>query len=97
MTVRRVRLNDVGEANGELELFANGKSVINVGGLILRDSEVGCMRGIQMQTFFGGKSRFRRVVAALMHFYPRGEPEWASPKDQKAYFSDFSVAITEPL
>ncbi|TFK31671.1 polysaccharide lyase family 14 protein [Crucibulum laeve] len=50
----RVRLNDVGEANGELELFVNGKSVINANGLIFRDSDSGRIRGIQMQTFFGG-------------------------------------------
>jgi hypothetical protein len=50
----RVRLNDAGQANGELELFFNGKSVINVSGLILRDSDKGRIHGIQMQTFFGG-------------------------------------------
>ncbi|KAG6918569.1 hypothetical protein DXG01_013370 [Tephrocybe rancida] len=76
----RVRLNDVGKANGELELFVNGKSVINVSGLILRASSSGKIRGIQMQTFFGGSS-----------------PDFASPKDQNSYFSDFSVAITETL
>jgi hypothetical protein len=52
----RVRLNDVGQANGELELFAGGQSVIRVTGLILRDSAAGKIRGIQMQTFFGGGS-----------------------------------------
>jgi hypothetical protein len=52
----RVRLNDVGQANGELELFAGGQSVIKVTGLILRDSDAGRIRGIQMQTFFGGGS-----------------------------------------
>ncbi|KAF7313818.1 Mitochondrial external NADH dehydrogenase [Mycena chlorophos] len=51
---QRVRLNDVGQSNGELQVWANGKSVINVGGLILRDSSDGAHRGIQMQTFFGG-------------------------------------------
>jgi len=51
----RVRLNDAGKANGELELFIDGKSVINVGGLVLRDSGAGRMRGLQMQTFFGGE------------------------------------------
>lgn len=50
----RVRLNDVGEQNGELELWADGQSVINVSGLVLRDSAAGRIRGIQMQTFFGG-------------------------------------------
>jgi hypothetical protein len=76
----RVRLNDVGQANGEIQLFVNGKSVINVGGLILRDSADGRIRGIQMQTFFGGS-----------------RPEFASPKDQDVFFSDFSAAITRTL
>ncbi|KJA21065.1 polysaccharide lyase family 14 protein [Hypholoma sublateritium FD-334 SS-4] len=76
----RVRLNDVGQANGELELFANGVSVISVTGLILRDSAAGRFRGMQMQTFFGGSS-----------------VDFASPKDQDLYFSDFSVSITESL
>jgi len=53
----RVRLNDVGKANGELQLFVNGKSVINVSGLILTDSSAGRIRGMQMQTFFGGNSQ----------------------------------------
>ncbi|KAF8839864.1 hypothetical protein BDN67DRAFT_1069714 [Paxillus ammoniavirescens] len=53
---QRVRLNDVGQANGELELYVGGVSVINVGGLIIRDSDEGRIRGIQMQTFFGGST-----------------------------------------
>lgn len=51
----RVRLNDPGKANGEIELFVNGKSVINVKGLTLRDKGQGKIYGMQMQTFFGGK------------------------------------------
>ncbi|KII89387.1 polysaccharide lyase family 14 protein [Plicaturopsis crispa FD-325 SS-3] len=77
---QRVKLNDAGQANGEIELFVGGKSVVNVDGLILRDSAAGRMRGIQMQTFFGGHTS-----------------EYASPKDQDAYFSDFSVAILDTL
>jgi hypothetical protein len=77
---QRVLLNDAGQANGELELFFNGQSVINVGGLMLRSDDVGKIRGIVMQTFFGGN-----------------EASFASPKDQNAYFSDFSVAITKTL
>lgn len=52
----RVRLNDVNQENGEIEMFANGQSVINVGGLVLRDSDAGRFRGIMMQTFFGGST-----------------------------------------
>ncbi|KAJ7220524.1 hypothetical protein GGX14DRAFT_354603 [Mycena pura] len=77
---QRVRLNDVGQANGEIELWANGQSVVSAKGLILRDSDAGRHRGIQMQTFFGGSTS-----------------DWASPQTQDTYFSDFSVAITEPL
>ncbi|KAF6758644.1 polysaccharide lyase family 14 protein [Ephemerocybe angulata] len=76
----RVKLNDVGQANGEIELFANGKSVINVKGLVLRTSAAGRIRGLQMQTFFGGS-----------------KPQFASTKDTDAYFSDFSVAVTQTL
>ncbi|KAJ6619772.1 hypothetical protein B0H10DRAFT_2163832 [Mycena sp. CBHHK59/15] len=77
---QRVKLNDVGQANGEMQLWVNGKSVINVSGIILRDSAAGRHRGIQMQTFFGGSGA-----------------DWASPKTQSSYFSDFSVAIIETL
>ena len=51
----RVLLNDAGVSNGELELWYNGESVISVGGLIIRDSDEGRIRGLMMQTFFGGK------------------------------------------
>ena len=51
----RVRLNDAGRANGELQLWVNGKSVLDIDGLELRNSESGKIRGMQMQTFFGGE------------------------------------------
>ncbi|KAI0062026.1 hypothetical protein BV25DRAFT_1870500 [Artomyces pyxidatus] len=54
---QRVRLNDVGQANGELELFVNGQSVVNVGGLILRARDAGRIQGMQLQTFFGGHTK----------------------------------------
>ena len=53
---QRVRLNDVGQSNGELELFVEGKSIFTVKGLVLRTSSQGKFQGIQMQTFFGGAS-----------------------------------------
>ncbi|KAF7972972.1 hypothetical protein HWV62_10639 [Athelia sp. TMB] len=77
---QRVRLNDAGKNNGEIELFFNGKSVINVSGLYLRDSAAGRIWGIQMQTFFGGN-----------------EASFKTPVTTEAYFSQFSVAITEKL
>ena len=51
---QRVRLNDAGQANGEIELFVGGESKIKVSGLVLRGSSAGRIRGIQIQTFFGG-------------------------------------------
>lgn len=54
--VQRMRLNDAGLENGELEVIVNGQSKINVSGLVLRSSEAGRIRGMQIQTFFGGSS-----------------------------------------
>ena len=51
---QRVRLNDVGKENGEIELFVEGKSIFTVDGLVLRTASEGRIQGIQMQTFFGG-------------------------------------------
>lgn len=51
---QRVRLNDVGQENGELEIFVEGESIFTVKGLVFRDKAAGRIRGIQMQTFFGG-------------------------------------------
>ncbi|KAJ7170904.1 hypothetical protein C8R43DRAFT_71009 [Mycena crocata] len=98
----RVKLNNAGQADGELELFVQGKSVISATGIILRDSDKGRMRGIQMQV--------RRRRGVLIEFGPRlilavssqtffggSTTEWASPVDQKVYFADFSVAIVAKL
>jgi len=74
--VERVKLNDVGVANGELELFVNGRSTILAKGLTLRKSPSSHIQGMHFQTFFGGHSE-----------------EWASPKDQHAWFTDISGAI----
>jgi hypothetical protein len=52
----RVKLNTAGQADGELELFVGGKGVINATGIILRDTSEGRMRGLQMETFFGGST-----------------------------------------
>ena len=59
---QRVRLNDPGQANGEIELFVDGQSTINVSGLVLCDSAAGRFRGIQIQTFFGGAFFFFPLV-----------------------------------
>lgn len=52
---QRVKLNDVGQSNGEIELFVNGKSTIKVTGVIIRDASAGRVQGMQVQTFFGGE------------------------------------------
>ena len=50
----RVLLNDAGAANGEIELFVNGESVISVDGLIIAGADNTRAQGIMAQTFFGG-------------------------------------------
>ena len=52
----RVKLNDIGFENGEVEVWVDGKSVIFIDGLTLRQTEDGTIRGMQFQTFFGGPS-----------------------------------------
>ncbi|KAG8907392.1 hypothetical protein FRB99_004417 [Tulasnella sp. 403] len=74
----RILLNDIGEANGEAEIYIDGESVLKVTGISWRSEESSVVRGIQMQIFFGGHTK-----------------DWASPKNQKVYFSDFSAAITK--
>jgi polysaccharide lyase-like protein len=56
--MQRMRLNDASQENGELELFVNGQSMINISGLVLHSSEAGRIRGMQIQTFFGGGFSF---------------------------------------
>jgi hypothetical protein len=53
----RVLLNDAGVANGELEVWYNGDRVIRLDRVIIRDSCESRIRGLMMQTFFGGKWR----------------------------------------
>ena len=98
----RIRLNDVGMANGEIELWVYGNSVIKVTGLILRGESSGRIRGLMMQTFFGGMWRvvLGSTLGVSTHFSHHrigSDQSWASPQDQDAYFSDFSVAITQKL
>jgi len=52
--VERVKLNDIGVANGELELFINGESKILAKGLILRKAPDSRVQGMHWSTFFGG-------------------------------------------
>lgn len=50
----RVLLNDVGKANGEIEISIGGQSKIHVKQLTLRTKEVGRIQGAMVHTFFGG-------------------------------------------
>lgn len=50
----RVKLNTVGDANGEIQLWINGVPVIHVKGLILREESASHIKGMHFQTFFGG-------------------------------------------
>ncbi|KAL0574095.1 hypothetical protein V5O48_007854 [Marasmius crinis-equi] len=69
----RVRMNNVGQEDGELELVVDGCSVICVQGLTFRDSDEAVIKGMHFQTFFGGHG-----------------DDWASPKDQRAWFSEIT-------
>jgi hypothetical protein len=68
---------------GEIELYVDGKSVISVSGLILRDQEGADARikGMHFETFFGGTVTSYRLVsqAFLMQFsqaiHPIGHPQ----------------------
>ncbi|KZS98653.1 hypothetical protein SISNIDRAFT_404337 [Sistotremastrum niveocremeum HHB9708] len=77
--VQRVKLNDVGSENGEIEIWIDGVSVISVGGIVLRVDSQSCVHGIHFQTFFGGHT-----------------PDWASPRDQTAWFCDIAAGVVAP-
>ncbi|KAF8878949.1 polysaccharide lyase family 14 protein [Infundibulicybe gibba] len=73
----RVKLNTTGKYDGEIQLWVDGRSVINVGGVSLCDSaDIGRIKGMHFQTFFGGHTE-----------------EWASPRDQRAWFADVTGVI----
>jgi hypothetical protein len=40
---------------GEVQLWINGKSVIEITGLIVREDKVSHIKGMQFETFFGGR------------------------------------------
>ncbi|KAF7428986.1 hypothetical protein PC9H_008224 [Pleurotus ostreatus] len=50
----RVKLNDVGSENGEIQFWVNGVSAISVAGLTLRTRADSVIQGMHFQTFFGG-------------------------------------------
>ncbi|KAI0644863.1 hypothetical protein C8Q79DRAFT_912209 [Trametes meyenii] len=80
--VQRVKINDLGQENGEIEVTIDGKSAILATGLVLRTQEGADARvqGLHFQTFFGGHTK-----------------EWASPKEQRAWFANISGAVLKPV
>jgi len=77
----RVKLNDVGQMNGEIEVLINGESKVSLKGLQLRGDDKGRIRGAMVHSFFGGSS----------------DTKFQSTKNQEAYFWDFKIEVTEPL
>ncbi|CEL54489.1 polysaccharide lyase family 14 protein [Rhizoctonia solani AG-1 IB] len=74
---QRIKLNTPGKADGELQVWFNGKSIWSVGGVVFRGAgmHTSRVRGLMVQSFFGGHEAY-----------------WASRKDQRLWFADFSVA-----
>ncbi|KZW03325.1 hypothetical protein EXIGLDRAFT_246412 [Exidia glandulosa HHB12029] len=56
VVAERVKLNTVGSADGEIELFVNGESKIKAEGLVIRQHNETTFRGYHFQTFFGGST-----------------------------------------
>ena len=52
--LQRIQLNDPGEYNGQIRLWVNGESVIELYNVSLRNSSDGVVQGMHFQTFFGG-------------------------------------------
>ncbi|KAI6124664.1 polysaccharide lyase family 14 protein [Pisolithus croceorrhizus] len=72
----RIKLNSVGDADGEVQVWITGECVVHTKGLTLPVDKESHIKGIHFETFFGGHT-----------------PDWASPKDQHAWFADFSSVI----
>ncbi|OCH91047.1 hypothetical protein OBBRIDRAFT_792659 [Obba rivulosa] len=81
VVAQRIRVGAVGAADGEIEVYIDGRSVIHAEGLVLRTPEGpdARVRGLHFSTFFGGHA-----------------PEWASPRTQHAWFANFTGAVLRP-
>ncbi|KAI8978175.1 hypothetical protein BD414DRAFT_494807 [Trametes punicea] len=79
--IERVKLNEPGQENGEIEVLIDGRSVVLASGLVLRTEEGqdAHVQGLHFQTFFGGHTA-----------------DWASPDEQRAWFANVSGAIVRP-
>ena len=82
-------------------MYIDGRSVIFAKGLILRDEESAQshVQGLHMQTFFGGACPWQlfSVRFSVRYYNVGSSSEWASPRDQKAWFTNISGAILHPL
>ncbi|KAF8506485.1 hypothetical protein BU17DRAFT_100702 [Hysterangium stoloniferum] len=56
---QRIKLNDAGVQNGELEVIVNGQTMFNLNGVAFRDSDKGRFDGYIFQSFFGGGFFYR--------------------------------------
>jgi hypothetical protein len=79
-------------SKGQIQLRVDGNSVINVDGLTLRSSEAGKIKGMHFQTFFGGMLQIFLFLPKIKFLVGHGE-DWASPKDQRAWFADITGTI----
>ena len=48
---------------GEIQLWIDGKSVIEIPGLVLREDEASHIKGMHFQTFFGGRHLYSRPIS----------------------------------
>jgi hypothetical protein len=78
---------------GEIEVWVDGTSVICVKGLLLCDSDEGRIKGMHFQTFFGGEDSMMTSSIFIIHRISGHTDDWASPRDQRAWFADISGAI----
>lgn len=53
--LQRIQLNDPGQQNGQIRLWVNGISAIELLNISMRDSADSVIQGMHFQTFFGGK------------------------------------------
>jgi len=63
-----------------------------VKGLIYRVNSASKVQGAHFETFFGGKVLIWLIIHFLEHTAGHTD-DWASPKDQRAWFANVSGAI----
>jgi hypothetical protein len=80
-------------SKGQIQLWIDGNSVIDLDGLTLRDTEAGKIKGMHFQTFFGGMSLKLSLYPPKIKFLVGHDVDWASPKDQRAWFADITGTI----